>query len=135
LKTAGEYMKTQYIVLILVVLFVLAIKLLTPDRSSQPVLLNLDASPEKQAARSKVIDNLKKIGVISKIETAKSPASVYIGERFNSLTNDEKETYMSTISEYSYSLNKKSSMVIIKDPSTNKIIGKYSQNGLSLKKK
>ena len=126
-------MKNQYIVLIVVILFVLAIKLLTPDRSSQPVLLNLDASPEKQAVREKLIDKLKKTGVISKIDTAKSPASVYIGEHFKSLTNDEKETYMSTISEYSYSLNKKSSMVIIKDPSTNKIIGKYSQNGLSMK--
>jgi len=128
-------MKTQYIVLILVVLFVLAIKLLTPDRSLQPVLLNVSTSPEKQIAREKLIDKLKKTGVISRIETENSPPSVYIGERFKSLTNDEKETFMETVSEYYYTLNKKSSMVIIKDPGTNKIIGKYSQNGLSMKEK
>jgi hypothetical protein len=95
----------------------------------------VNTSPEKQIVREKLIDKLKKTGVIDKIETPELLPHVYIGERFHSLKKDEKETYMSTISEYSYSVNKKSSMVIIKDPSTNKIIGKYSQNGLSLKKK
>ena len=128
-------MKTQYIVLIFLVLFVLAIKLLTPDRSLQPVLLNVDTSPAKQIEREKLINKLKKTGVIYKIETPESLPYVYIGERFKALKYDEKETFMSTISDYYYTLNKKSSMVIIKDPNTNEKIGKYSQNGLSMRKK
>ncbi|HFD13531.1 MAG TPA: hypothetical protein ENJ32_13850 [Crenotrichaceae bacterium] len=129
-------MKTQYIVLILLVLFGLSIKLLTPDRSTQPVLLgNIDTSPEKQLSRQKVINKLKATGVIEKIETSGSLPTVYIGERFLSLTKDEKEDYLSTISDYSYTLNTKTSMVILKDPKTNKKIGKYSQNGLSMKVK
>ncbi len=128
-------MKTQYIVLIFLVLFVLAIKLLTPDRSLQPVLLNIDASPEKQVAREKVIEKLKKTGVISRIETQNLLPNVYIGERFQALKDDEKESFMSSISDYYYVLNKKSSMVVIKDPKTNKKIGTYNQNGLSMKKK
>lgn len=128
-------MKTQYIVLIFLVLFVLAIKLLTPDRSLQPVLLNVDTSPAKQVERETLINKLKKTGVIYKIETPDSLPYVYIGERFKSLKYDEKEILMSTISDYYYTLNQKSSMVIIKDSNTNEKIGKYSQNGLSMKKK
>lgn len=113
----------------------LAIKLLTPDRELQPVLLNIDTSPQQQAAREKLIEKLKKTGVISKIDTSELQPHVYIGERFKTLTKDEKETFLSSISDYYYTLNKKSSMVIIKDPKTNQKIGKYSQNGLSMKLK
>ncbi|MEE9426396.1 MAG: hypothetical protein V3V18_15670 [Methylococcales bacterium] len=129
-------MKTQYIVLIFLVFFVLAIKLLTPDRSLQPVFVNnIDTSPEKQIVREKLINKLKKTGVIDKIETPENHPYVYIGERFKALKKDEIENFMSTISDYYYTLNKKTTMVIIKDPETNEKIGKYSQNGLSMKKK
>jgi hypothetical protein len=129
-------MKTQYIVVIFLVFFVLAIKLLTPDRSSQPVFVsNIDTSPEKQIVREELINKLKKTGVIDKVETAENRPYVYIGERFKSLKKDEIENFMSTISDYYYTLNKKTTMVIIKDPETNEKIGKYNQNGLSMKKK
>lgn len=126
-------MKTSHIVLIFVVLFVLAIKLLTPDRSTQAVLLNIDTSPEKQTVREKLINQFKETGVIDKIETSGSRPSVYIGDRFKKLEKHEREAAMSTISDYYYTLNQKTSMIIIKDPKTDKKIGKYSQNGLSLK--
>jgi len=128
-------MKTSYIVLAFVILFVLAIKLLTPDRALQPVLINsINTSPEKQIVRERLIDKYKNTGVIDKIETSGSAPSVYVGQRFNSLKKHEKETVMSTVSDYYYVLNKKTSMVIIKDSITNEKIGKYSQNGLSIKK-
>jgi hypothetical protein len=133
-ENKGNVMKTHYIVIFLVVMFVLAIKLLTPDRSLQPVLLDVNTSPEKQLAREKSMSQFKQSGVIDKIETPDFLPNVYVGERFNALGNDEKEMIMSTISGYYYVLNKKSSMVIIKDSKTKKKIGKYSQNGLSMKR-
>jgi hypothetical protein len=129
-------MKSSYIVLIFVVLFILAIKLLTPDRSTQPVLINgIDTSSEKQVVREKLINQLKETGAINKIEISGSLPYVYIGKHFKKLENHEKETMMSTISDYYYTLNKKTTMVIIKDPNTNKRIGKYNQNGFSMKDK
>ncbi|MEE9346183.1 MAG: hypothetical protein V3U88_11310 [Methylococcales bacterium] len=129
-------MKSSYIVLIFVVLFILAIKLLTPDRSTQPVLINgIDTSSEKQVVRERLINQLKETGAINKIEISGSLPYVYIGKQFKKLENHEKETMMSTISDYYYTLNKKTTMVIIKDPNTNKRIGKYNQNGFSMKDK
>ena len=129
-------MKTGYIVLAFVILFILAIKLLTPDRALQPVLINnIDTSPEKQSVRKRLIDQYKNTGLIDRIDTSGAAPSVYVGQLFYPLKKHEKETVMSTVSDYYYVLNKKSSMVIIKDAVTKEKIGKYSQNGLSIRKR
>lgn len=127
-------MQTRYIVLIILVVFVLAINLITPDGGSEPVPLNVDISQKKQLEREKLISDLKQKGIVQKIDQQNSIPNVYVSDAFKALDNFEKEELLTEISTYYYAQHKRSSMVIIRDSSSGEKLGSYSQNGLSLKK-
>lgn len=102
-----------------------------PTSAPKPRVATVDKSPEKQAQRLKLIQEMIATGAISKIETGAMP-SVYVRRVFYELDMDTKRDLLSIVYAYYFDGSSDRDMVRIKDARSGNRVGSFSSSGLIL---
>ncbi len=104
----------------------------TESKPKSPTVV-LDSSPETQAKRKALIENLINEGIFYKVEVPSELPHIYVANQFYALNIDDKTTSVNLVLTYYYANNPKSDFAILHDHRTGKQIGTYSFNlGLRL---
>ncbi len=96
-------------------------------KSSEPSI-DVDTSPAMQERRRKLIEELKREGVIYKV----NDAGMYVDSRWDSIKYDQKRAFASMVFAYRYTQNKNNDYLVIYSGRTGNDIGGYGRHGLSL---
>jgi hypothetical protein len=86
----------------------------------------MDKSPEKQAKREELLQDLINEGVFYKVEKSGDYPYVYVNTKFYFLSIDEKKSFVNVAFTYFFAQNIKNNFLIVKDSKTGKNIGTFS---------
>lgn len=103
-------------------------KILAQQRRQARAKLKIDKSPEMQAGRQKLIDNLIAEGIFARVTLLSKNPRVWVTGRFHALDFKNKEKFISVVYCYYFNGRHHRDMVVLKDNLTGKEIGHYSQD-------
>ena len=100
------------------------------EANTRPPKFSVDASPEKQRARRKFMDEMISSGAFDRIDQPVKLPHVYVADAWQLLTVEEKAKAMGVVLAYHYAKDPRADRVIIRDAVTGKRIGMFSEHGL-----
>lgn len=108
-------------------------KTATPP-TTEPRVATIDHSPEKQADRLRLINNLISLGLFSKVSKPGELPYVHVRRAFYELDFEQKQKFVSVVYAYYYDGSEDDGLVRIFDARTNKDVGRFSPAlGLEIK--
>lgn len=93
---------------------------------------DVDRSAQAQSGRLDFMGKLGDLGVIYKLEMPGRYPHVYVGPAWESLSIDDKKSFISVVAAYYYVKNAESDIVVLKDYRDGKDVGRFDQYGLHL---
>ena len=95
--------------------------------------VQIDSSPEMQAKREQMIEDLKQMRIIQKIDMPGSLPHVWVAPAFYALQYDQKSTFISVVAAYFVAKNPSLDPTVLYDGQTGKKVGLFSvRTGLKL---
>lgn len=92
----------------------------------------MDKSEEMQQKRKDYIQNLKEKGVIDHVDVSQGLIKIYVGPIWNKIKFDTKEASIDGLVTYYYAQDPEMNSAVLRDPYTNKKIGRFDKYGLDL---